>query len=165
MHPVAQQVVAPLHAGPPLHRHSLLFSSQRLPFVQPQPSTVQTPARQLSPAPHALSHAPQCAGSLEVSKQPPGVPFDCGGQQRWLPTQALPPSHEHSPLAHSSPMRQLLPHAPQLRTSSLSTVHIPPRQVSSLLHDGPPGPNPPGPPGSLCVGAQTQVPCWQTSPA
>jgi hypothetical protein len=80
-HPAApQQADEPVHAGPPLQVQPTL-PTHWLPFVHEQPPEVHVPDEHCCPFAHALSHAPQCAGSLEVSKQPPG-PVGPDEQQR-----------------------------------------------------------------------------------
>lgn len=164
MHPAGpQHVAAPKQAGPPLQPHTPL-ALQVFWFGHEHPPDTHCPDEHCWLLPHATSHAPQCAGSLEVSKQPAREVIVCE-QQRWLPTQASPPSHEQPPFTHCSPIRQLLPHAPQLATSPERSVQTPPQQVWSLVQEvgcggrGPPGPNPPG------AATHAQVPCRQISPA
>jgi hypothetical protein len=107
------------------------------PPVVPQ---TQLPALQVSPAPQAVPHAPQLAGSIVRFRQPSGQQIDGETHSRgepWHEQCAVPDvgfTHESANSGSSS--RQRVPQEPQLSVSESTFVHASPQHRSGATQAG-----------------------------
>src|SRR5690606_34789566 len=85
-------------------------------------SPLQRPASQVAPAPQGAPHAPQFAGSLDVSMQVP------------LQSLSLLSSHPHEPASHARPPGQALSHVPQWKLLVCESTQLCPQATSPSAH-------------------------------
>jgi hypothetical protein len=134
-HPLGQQVVPPVQAGPPLQLVG----------------TLHAPDTHVSPAAQGMPHPPQFFTSLDVSLHP-------FAQQVSLPVQTGPPLQFGGAVqlapTHASPGGQTWPHPPQLLGSLSMSLHPDMQHWSTPVQTGPP----------LHDVGGWQFPCWQVSP-
>ncbi len=145
-HLPALHVMPPLHAmsQPPQFAPSVCVSTQDAPHFVRFASHValQSPFEQTWPALHATAvHAPQCCGSLFRSTHAPQLSGSLVRRtheppQSTLPLE-LPPSFApasgfgsqlpavQTPALHTSPFAHFVPQPPQLRRSTVTSVHWP----------------------------------------
>lgn len=117
--PLGQQLVPPVHGGPPLQLVGVLH----------------VPATHVSPAAQGLPQLPQFFTSVDVSVQPVA-------QQVSLPVQTGPPLQlggvTHMPAAHVAPVGQTWLQPPQLFGSVSMSLHPDAQHWSTPVQTGPP---------------------------